>query len=92
VDAPLRIYAAGVDVDDAGTRLIEALTQLEEVADSVTPDEAVQRLDEASLQVFWRDWPQLSAWAGAVWRKLNHELSEPARPQDDQASETGGSG
>jgi hypothetical protein len=81
-----------VDANDAGARLIEALTQLEEVADSVTPDEAVRVLDEASLQVFWRDWPQLSGWAGALWRRLNQEMATAARPLDDQADETGGSG
>ena len=81
-----------MDADDAGARLIEALTQLEEVADRVTADEAVRVLDEATLQVFWRDWPQLSGWAGALWRRLNQDMATPARPLDDQAEETGGSG
>jgi hypothetical protein len=81
-----------VEVDQAGPRLIEALTQLEEVADTVTPDEALHVLDETSLQVFWQDWPQLSSWAGALWRKLNQDLASPSRPLEDDADETGGSG
>jgi hypothetical protein len=81
-----------MDADQAGARLIEALTQLEEVADSVTPDAAVRELDEASLQVFWRDWPQLSAWAGSLWRKLNQDLASSAQPTDGNTEEVGGSG
>jgi hypothetical protein len=78
--------------DEAGAELIEALTRLESVADTVTPDEALRTMDEASLQVFWRDWPQLSSWAGALWRRLNQDLSTPSRPSGEGSDETGGSG
>jgi hypothetical protein len=81
-----------VDADQASTRLVDALSGLDEVADALTPEEAVQALDDASLQVFWRDWPQLSSWAGAVWRRLNEDLDEPSRPlADDGLDEVGGS-
>lgn len=79
-------------MDDVGTRLVDALTQLESVADAVTPDDALRDIDEASLQVFWKDWPNLSSWAGAVWRRLNDELARPATPADSDLDETGGGG
>jgi hypothetical protein len=69
--------------DDAAQRLIGALSELEAVADELTPDEAVDALDDASLQVFWRDWPNLSSWAGALWRRLNADLAGPASPPKD---------
>jgi hypothetical protein len=79
--------------DELGERLLSALTQLEQVADEVTPDEAVGAVDETSLQMFWRDWPQISGWAGALWRKLNEDLAEPSRPPGDAGfDEIGGSG
>jgi hypothetical protein len=77
---------------DLGQQLVDALTQLETVADAMTPDDAVAQLDDASLQVFWRDWPQLSSWAGALWRQLNETLARPATPQQDpELDEVGGS-
>ena len=82
-----------MDDDEAAARLVEALAQLEGVADTMTPEEAAARMDDASLQVFWRDWPQVSAWAGALWRKLNEDLAAPSRPlQDADLDEVGGSG
>lgn len=74
-------------------RLIEALSELDEVAAALTAEDAVAELDDATLQVFWRDWPNISAWAAAVWRKLNQDLAEPARPPEDpDLDEVGGSG
>jgi hypothetical protein len=81
------------DPEDLGERLVQALSLLDEVADTMTPDEAAHRLDDASLQMFWRDWPNLSSWAGALWRQLDGDLSEPARPpRDPELDEVGGSG
>ena len=78
---------------EAGERLLEVLAQLGAVADEVTPDEAAQTLDDATLQVFWRDWPQISSWAGALWRKLNHDLADAARPHGQpDLDDLGGSG
>ena len=79
--------------DDAAERLLQALSQLDGIADELTPEEAVRLIDEASLQVFWRDWPNVSSWAGALWRQLNADLAEPARPPNDaELDEVGGSG
>jgi len=77
---------------DTGERLLEALAKLEAVADDVTPEEAVRLLDDATLQMFWRDWPQLGSWAGALWRTLNRDLDDAAHPAHDLDAELGGTG
>ena len=69
--------------DEIAGRLIQALNELEGVADAMTADEAVRLLDDATLQVFWRDWPHISSWAGALWRLLNDELADAAAPPSD---------
>ena len=79
--------------DESAQRLMDALGELETIADTLTPEEAERSLDDATLQVFWRDWPNISSWAGALWRRLNQDLAGPARPpQDADLDETGGSG
>jgi hypothetical protein len=40
--------------EDVSDRLVSALSHLDAVADEVTPDEALQAIDEATLEVFWR--------------------------------------
>lgn len=63
---------------DASDRLLDTITALDELADELTPDEAIDALDAATLQQFWKQWPHASSWAGALWRKLNAELAPPA--------------
>jgi hypothetical protein len=70
-------------MDDIGARLLDALEGFEAVADTLTPDDAIKELDDAALQAFWRDWPNLSSWAGALWRRLNDDLAGPATPPTD---------
>jgi hypothetical protein len=80
-------------MDDTSDRFIETISQLEEVTDSVTPEEAHRGFDETTLQVFWKKWPELSAWAGSLWRMLSEELSGPATPHgDSDHHEVGSSG
>ena len=80
-------------MEDVSDRFVEALTMLDRVADELPVDEAVKELDDITLQVFWRDWPHLSSWAGALWRRLNAELSRPATPaRDSDLDEVGGEG
>ena len=79
--------------DDFDARLVNALAELEAVADALTPDEAIGALEASSLQLFWRDWPQVGSWAGALWRKLNDDLSAPSKaPQDPELDEVGEGG
>lgn len=77
---------------EAGERLIEALERLQEVADDVTPDEAVDAFDDATLQLFWRDWPNVSSWAGALWRRLDADLARASTPPQDEFDDVGGEG
>ena len=80
-------------MDDPADQLLEALDLLAEVADTITADDAALELDDATLQTFWREWPRTSAWAGALWRRLNAGLAEPAGVADDpDVDEIGGSG
>lgn len=78
-------------MDDADGRLLEALDLLNAVADELRDDEALDELDRATLQTFWQEWPRTSAWAGALWRRLNAEIAEPVDMLGDpHLDETGG--
>ena len=75
---------------DAAQQLLEAMGAFDEVADSMTAQEAVEQLDEATLQLFWRDWPRIQSWAGSLWRQLNEELAETASPAGGGVDTGGG--
>jgi len=75
---------------DVAQQLLEAMESLDDVAYSLTADEAVQELGEATLQVFWRDWPRIQSWAGSLWRQLNDELAEMASPAGGDVDTGGG--
>jgi hypothetical protein len=75
---------------DAAQQLLEAMEALDEVADSLTVDEAMDELDEPTLQLFWRDWPRIQSWAGSVWRRLDEELAELAAPSIADGDTGGG--
>lgn len=80
-------------MESAGERFMEAISRLEELSTELTPEDAAEQLDEANLQVFWKQWPDVSAWAGALWRHLNEDLAEPAEPvSDPELDESGGGG
>ena len=80
-------------MDDAAEHFLDVIHNLEEIADAATPEQAHARFDETTLQVFWKKWPTLSAWAGSLWRMLSEELSGPARPhRDHELDEVGESG
>ena len=64
-------------------KLLEAIARLEEVADAVSPDDAHREFDETTLQVFWKQWPDVAAWAGSLWRLLSDELAQAATPHAD---------
>jgi hypothetical protein len=81
------------DPSDSSDGLIEALAALEAVADAATPEEASATFDDAALQVFWRNWPGISAWAGSLWRLLNEDLSRPSSAvREPDIDEVGGEG
>lgn len=80
-------------MSDVSARLEEALSALQEVVDAIGPEQAHAELDDTMLQLFWREWPDLSSWAGALWRHLNEDLAEPAsQVQDSELDEVGDGG
>ena len=89
-------FAAFRDELAGAIGVVERMARREIQAAALIDDWRLQRLrklDEATLQVFWRDWPNISSWAGALWRKLNDDLDQPARPtRDPDLDEVGGSG
>jgi len=79
-------------MDDLADRFLELIHSLEEVRDAISPQRANAEFDETTLQVFWKKWPSLSAWAGTLWRMLSEELAAPATPHlDADLHEVGGS-
>jgi hypothetical protein len=43
--------------------------------------------------VFWKRWPEVSQWAGSLWKMLSEELAGPATPHGDpELDEVGESG
>ena len=80
-------------MDDVADQFLDLIHSLEEVRNAVTPERAHAEFDETTLQVFWKKWPDLSAWAGSLWRMLSEELAGPGSPHDDsELDEVGGSG
>ena len=79
-------------MDDLAVDFLELIHRLEEVRDAITPERAHAEFDEITLQVFWKKWPHLSAWAGSLWRMLSEELTGPGSPhRDGDLDEVGGS-
>lgn len=79
-------------MDDLADQFLELVHGLEEVRDAISPQRAHAEFDETTLQVFWKKWPSLSAWAGSLWRMLSEELAAPATPHvDADLDEVGGS-
>jgi hypothetical protein len=79
-------------MDDLADHFLELLHGLEEVRDAVSPERAHAEFDETTLQLFWKKWPGVSAWAGSLWRLLCEDLAGPATPhRDTDLDEVGGS-
>jgi hypothetical protein len=78
VDAALE----GSLMEDISDRFLEIIHELEDVANSMTARRALAEFDETTLQVFWKKWPHVSAWAGQLWSMLSAELSGPSSPHD----------
>jgi hypothetical protein len=72
---------------------LELIHQFEDLTDAISPEQAHIEFDETTLQLFWRRWPQVSSWAGSLWRMLSEELSGPstphAGPEFDEVGESG---
>jgi hypothetical protein len=79
-------------MDEAADQFLDLIHNLEDFRDAMTPERAHADFDQTTLQVFWKKWPSISAWAGSLWRLLSEELAEPATPYlDTELDEVGGS-
>jgi len=77
--------------EKAAERLVAAVTELQDIAAAVTPEEAARAFDEASLELFWRDWPEVTSWTEALWRQVDEDRADPAREAEDpELDEVGG--
>lgn len=80
-------------MDENADRFLDLIHSLEEVTDGITPDQAYAQFDQTTLQVFWKRWPDISQWAGSLWKMLSDELAGPATPhRDPELDEVGESG
>ena len=77
-------------MDDISDRLLHVFSELEDISSEMTPEEARSALEESALQLFWRQWPHVSSWAGSVWRLLNEDTVDPAGPASGEFDEVGG--
>jgi hypothetical protein len=73
-------------MDDVSERLLEALSALEHVADEVTPDEAAATLDDAALQLFWREWPSWVRGRGPCGDSSTRTWPDNPRPWANRSS------
>jgi hypothetical protein len=89
----VRRLPEGNHMEVSADRFLELIHQFEDLTDAISPERAHNEFDETTLQLFWMQWPQVSAWAGSLWRMLSEELSGPSAPHADQElDEVGGSG
>lgn len=80
-------------MDEPGDELLKAISKLQEISTELTAEEAGEKLDQPDLEVFWRKWPDVSTWAGELWRKLNEDLAQNAEQvTDPDLDEEGGGG
>lgn len=70
-------------MEPTADQFMKLIHQFEDFADSISPERVHMEFDETTLQVFWMRWPELSSWAGALWRMLSEELSGPAAPHSE---------
>jgi len=76
-----------------GDRLVAVLGELDAITQQVSVDDPTAVLDDATLQVFWRDWPPVRSWAETIWQRLQADLAVPASPVGDpELDEVGESG
>jgi hypothetical protein len=70
-------------MEDVADRFLELIHELEDVVGSMPAHRALAEFDETTLQVFWKKWPHVSAWAGSLWGMLSAELAGPSAKHDD---------
>lgn len=72
-------------------RFMALISELEDITDEISPADAARAMDDSALQQFWRQWPDISAWAGSLWRELDQDISDHASPASEGGVDVGGS-
>ncbi len=80
-------------MEEIADRFLDLIHELDDVTRGVSAQQACAEFDETTLQVFWKRWPHVSAWAGTLWSLLSAELAEPSSQHNDaELDEIGESG
>jgi hypothetical protein len=80
-------------MEASADRFLELMQQFEDFTNTISPERAHTEFDQTTLQLFWMRWPELSSWAGSLWRMLSEELARPSTPLlDPELDEVGESG
>ncbi|HJP66791.1 MAG TPA: hypothetical protein VKA30_10870 [Actinomycetota bacterium] len=70
-----------------------AVYVLDHTADKLSAEDADSGFGEVTKENFWRMWPDIKTWADDLWRRLDDERRNQARPvEDDLADDVGGGG
>lgn len=79
-------------MDDGSEEFLDIFEDLADLIASVPAQRALAEFDQTTLQVFWKKWPQVSAWAGWLWSQLSAELAVSGQQADPDFDETGEGG
>jgi hypothetical protein len=79
-------------VDDSNEEFLAIIEDLSDLISTLPAQRALDGFDQTTLQVFWRKWPQVSAWAGWLWSQLSAELAMASQQADPEFDEIGESG
>ncbi len=79
-------------MDDSNEEFLAIIEDLSDLISTLPAQRALDGFDQTTLQVFWRKWPQVSAWAGWLWSQLSAELAMASQQADPEFDEIGESG
>jgi hypothetical protein len=70
-----------------------AVFVLDHTAEKLTVEEAERSFTDVTKENFWRMWPNIREWAGALWTLIDEERGAMARPvEDEELDDVGGGG
>jgi len=70
-----------------------AVFVMDHVAGKLAAADAEREFNEVTKENFWRMWPDIREWGEQLWRVLEDERGDMARPAlDEELDEVGGGG
>jgi len=70
-----------------------AVFVLDHTTDKVSAQDAEREFSEVTKENFWRMWPTVREWAETLWRLIDDERGDMARPaEDEELDDVGGGG